>query len=163
MSTQKTHKLDIFKVLDRLSCKDVNFYRKLSEDEQKALQPLVVMRWMSGTRSAQQIYFLNELVNPFVFNMAKHKELLVDLMTICAPGKSQRYFWNKALSKRTSSTPNTIGVLKDYFGYNSIDAAEVLPILDDETIISYAEQLGRQPDEIKAIIKELKGRNQEEL
>lgn len=158
MSSQTKHKLDIFKVLGRISNKDREFYRNLSEEEQKALAPLVVMRWLSGTRSAQQIYFLNELVNPFVFSMAKHKELLVDLMTVCGLGRSQKYFWNKARSKRTSTTPTTVGVIRDFFGYSSIEAMEALPLLDDETILEYAEQLGRQPDDIKLIKKELKAR-----
>ena len=159
-ATQKKHKLDIFAVLGRISNKDGNFYRNLNEEERKALAPLVVMRWLSGTRNAQQIYFLNELVNPFVFAMGKHKELLVDLMITCSPGRTQRYFWNKAKSKRTTSVPNTVNVVRDYFGYSSIEAMEALPLLDDEIILWYADELGRQPDEIKLIKKELKSRGQ---
>lgn len=163
MSEPKKHKLDIFQVLGRISSKDRGFYKNLNEEEQKVLQPLVVMRWMTGTRSAQQIYFLNELVNPFVFNMAKHKELLVDLMTICSPGKPQKYFWNKALSKKTSSMPKTVSIIREIFGYNTTQAMDVVSLLDDDTIISYAEQLGWQPDEIKVVAKELKARSQPDV
>ncbi len=158
MPSPKKHKLDIFKVLGRISSKDREFFSNLDEEEQKALQPLVVMRWLTGTKSAQQIYFLNELVNPFVFNMARHKELLVDLMTVCAPGHNQRYYWNKAQSKKTSSAPTIVGIIRDIFGYSTIEAMEVLPLLDNETILSYAEELGRQPDEIRLVKKELKAR-----
>lgn len=158
MTSPKKHKLDIFQVLGQISSKNADFYRNLTEEEQKAFQPLVVMRWLSGTRSAQQIYFLNELVNPFVFNMAKHKELLVDLMTICSPGRSQRYFWNKANGKRTSSMPKTVEIVREFLNYSSSEVIEVLPLLDNETIIAYAEELGKQPDEIKLINKELKSR-----
>ena len=158
MVSQRKHKLDIFKVLGRISSKDREFYGKLSEEEQKAIAPLVVMRWLSGTRSAQQIYFLNELVNPFVFSMHSHKDLLIKLMTICGPGRTQKYFWNKAQTKRTTSTPHIVGVIRDYFGYSSIEAMESLSLLDDDTILWYADELGRQPDEIKLIKKELKSR-----
>lgn len=160
MTSQKKHKLDIFRVLGRISNKDTEFYKSLTEEEQKALAPLVVMRWLSGTRSAQQIYFLNELVNPFVFSMAKHKELLVDLMTVCAPGRTQRYYWNKAKGKRTSSTPTVVDVIRDYYGYSTTEAMEALPLLTDEDVLWYADELGRQPDEVKLIKKELKSRRE---
>lgn len=139
-----------------MSNKDRTFYRGLTEEEQKSIFPLVLMRWLSGTKNAQQIYFLNELVNPFVFAIHRHKELLLDLMTICAPGRTQRYYWNKAQSKRTTSTPKTIGVIRNYFGYNTLEAISVLPLLSVKTIVEYAEELGAQPDEIKVIKKELK-------
>lgn len=154
---QTKYKLDIFKVLARLSNKDHKFYRDLSEEEQKSLFPLILMRWLSGTKNAQQIYFLNELVNPFVFAMYRHKELLFDLLTVCAPGRTQRYYWNKAQSKRTTSTPKTISVIRDYFGYNTTDASSALPLLNVTTILGYAEELGLQPDEINLIKKELVG------
>ena len=135
MASPKKHKLDIFKVLSQISTKDRNFYSSLEDDQKKALQPLVVMRWLSGTKNIQQIYFLNELVNPFVFSMHNHKELLIDLMMCCTSGKSQRYYWNKAQSKKTSSTPHLVSVVKDFFGYNTRDAMEALPLLTDEDLI----------------------------
>lgn len=154
----KKHKFDIFDVLGKISSKDTTFFGNMTEEEQKALQPLIIMRWLSGTQSAQQIYFLNELVNPFVFSMYKHKELLVDLMTTCAPGRKQKYFWNKARGKASSSTPTTVGVIREYYRYGSKEAIEALPLLDDDDILWYAEQLGRQPDEIRTIKTELKNR-----
>lgn len=156
--TSKQYKLDIFKVLAKLSKKDRVFFSSLSEEEEKTLAPLVLMRWLTGTRNAQQIFFLNELVNPFVFTLAKHKELLIDLMMVCTSGSSQRYYWNKTKGKRTSSMPLTIAVVREYFTYSSIEAGEALPLLDDDAVINCAEQLGRQPDELKQIKKELKNR-----
>lgn len=156
--TPKKHGIDIFRVLDHVSMKDANFYQSLPEQEQKAFQPLVVARWLTGTMNARQIYFLNELVNPFVFSLSKHKELLFDLMTICASGKKQRYFWNKAQSKKTTSTPECVSVVREFLGYNSIHAIEALPLLSDDDILDYAEQLGRQKEDIAKIKRELKGR-----
>ena len=155
----KNHKLDIFKVLDNISKKNILYYKNLTDEEKKSLQPLVVMRWLSGTSSARQVYFLNELVNPFVFPLAKHKELLSDLMTVCSPGRQQRYYWNKTKSTKGLKMPNAVGVIRDFFGYNSTDANDALPLLTNENIIDIAEQMGRQPDDIKAIKKELKIRS----
>lgn len=151
-------KLDIFQVLDRISTKDTNFYRNLTEEEQKAFVPLVVMRWLSGTSSARQIFFLNELVNPSVFANHQHKELLFYLMTICGPGKKQRYFWNKTVSKKSTSTPTAVTVIREYFGYNTLEAAEAMKLLSNDNIMFYAEELGTQPDVLSKLKKELKTR-----
>jgi len=155
----KQYKLDLFKtVLPNLSRKNEQFYKTLSEEETKEIVPLVLMRWMTGTNDARQIYFLNELANPFIFSLGKHKELLVDLITICASGREQRYKFNKVKSKKTSKTPNVVNVIKDFFSYNTIDALEVLSLISNDDIISFAEQLGRQPPEITIIKRELKSR-----
>jgi len=154
----KQYKLDLFNFLSNVSRKNEKFYKTLSEEEIKEISPLITMRWLSGTNDARQIYFLNELVNPFVFTLSKHKELLVDLMTLCGSGHDQRYKFIKAKSKKTSKTPKVVEVIKNFFDYNTVDAMEVLPMISNDDILSFAEQLGRQPPEIAAIKKELKTR-----
>jgi hypothetical protein len=161
MSEQK-YKFDIFKILNHLSLKDEHYFNSLSEEDRKSLQPLVLMRWMSGTSDARQIFFLNELLNPMVFNMNKHKLLLLYLLTICAPGKTKKYFWNKAKSQKKSSLPIATEVVQKYFGYSSKHARDALPLLSTEDIISYAEHLGYQTIDIKALTKELKVRGKTE-
>jgi hypothetical protein len=153
---QKTHKLDIFRVLDQTSRKNINFYKDLTKEEQNAFQPLVVTRWLTGTTDPRQIYFLNELVNPFTFAFAKHKELLYNLMTMCTSGKPQRYYWNKTTSKKNTKKPMVVGVIKDYFHYNTLHAIQALPLLTNEDILDYATQLGRQKEDITKIKKELR-------
>ena len=159
MAKPKQYKLDLFNtVLPNLSRKNEKFYTSLTEEETKEISPLILMRWLSGTNNARQVYFLNELVNPFVFTLPKHKELLVDLMTLCTSGHEQRYKFNKALSKKSSSTPKCVAIIMEIFNYNTVDALEVLPLISNDDILSFAEQLGRQPQEITAIKKELKSR-----
>lgn len=153
---EKKYKFDIFQILEKLSTKNRNFFESMSEEDLKAIQPLVLMRWMSGTSNSRQIYFLNELVNHFVFSLTKHKMLLIDLLMICGSGKPQRYNWLKPKSKKTTSTPKAIEVIKEYYGYSTLEAIEALPLLDATDIISYAEYLGKQPDELKVISKEVK-------
>ena len=114
-------RLDIFRVLKALDAKEVGFFSSLTEDEKKDLQPFLVARWLSGTYSKQQVYLINEVANEYLFSLYKHKELLWFLMTICTTGKSQRYVWNKVVS-RTSATPVTVNIIKQYFGYSSKDA-----------------------------------------
>ena len=154
----KERKLNIFNVLERLDVKDVYYYDKLTDNERKAFVPLVTMKWLSGVYDARQVYFINELVNPHVFNLYKHPKLLYFLMTLCGSGKSKKHFWNKTLSKKSSSTPTVIGVVREYFGYSTLEAIDALPLLSDVDILLYAENLGRQKDDIKKIKKELKSR-----
>ncbi len=157
--TEQKYKFDIFKLLDKLSLKDKKFFDDLSEEDLKALQPLVLMRWMSGTTDARQVFFLNELLNPMVFPLTKHKQLLLDLLMICSSVKVKRYFWNKTKNNKKTSTPHTIELIKQYFGYSTIEAKQALPLLSNEDILEYATYLGYQTTEVKAIKKELNERN----
>lgn len=154
----KQYKLDLFNFLNNISQKNEKFYKTLSDEEIKEISPLIMMRWLSGTKDARQIFFLNELVNPFVFNLSKHKELLIDLMTLCTTGRSQRYQFNKIKNKRTTRMPKVTVTIKEYFGYNTADALNVIPILSNEDILSFAEDLGKQKPEITIIKRELKTR-----
>lgn len=155
---EKKYNLDIFKVLDKLSQKDAKYFDELSDEDLKSLHPLVLMRWMSGTTEARQVYFLNELVNTMVFPLAKHKQLLLKLLTICGPGKSRRYNWNKAKGKLTSSTPKCLELVKAQYGLNSARGLDALKVLSNEAIQAIAEHRGLQVDEVREINKELKGR-----
>ena len=155
---KKAHKLDIFQTLTSISRKNQDYYFNLTEEEQKAFQPLVVERWLTGTRDARQVYFINELVNPFVFSLANHKSLLYKLMTVCTSGQSGRYYWNKALSKKSSSTPIAISCIKQYYDYNTLHAIEALPLLTNEQILDIAEDLGKQKEDITKLKRELKNR-----
>lgn len=154
--TQSPHKLNIFSVLGNINKKNTSFYSKLSDEEQKSLQPLVLMRWLTGTSDLRQIYFINELVNPFVFPLNKHKKLLVNLLSVCTSGKFQKYKWIKKHSKKQSNYPVSVSVIKEYFNYSTKDAIECLPLLSKDAILSYAIELGKQKEDIKSIEKELK-------
>jgi len=154
----KEYKLDLFTYLNNLSRKNSKFYNSLSDDEKKEISPLIIMRWLSGTSDARQVFFLNELVNPFVFTLGKHKELLNQLMSLCTSGKQYKYNFIKAKSKKTTSTPKSVEVIKEYFHYSTLEAMEALLLISNEDVLSFAEQLGKQPPEIATIKKELKTR-----
>lgn len=158
MAQQKEYKLDVFHVLGQIDKKNSLFYDGLTEEERKAFVPYVTMRWLTGNNSDRQIVYINELVNPFMFPLGQHKDLLYKLMTICTTGKQQRYGWKKTLSKKTNSTPTAVGVIRDYYGYNTIDATNALKLLSTDYVLELAGFLGRQKDEISKIKTELKNR-----
>lgn len=154
----KKQALNIFSVLGSLNKKQYQFYNALSDDERKALQPLVVQRWMSGTSDPAQVVLINEFVNPFVFPLHQHKELLVKLLSVASSGSNGRSKWLKAKGKRTSSTPLVTGIIKDFYGYNTRDAIDALVLLSNDDVVELAVELGRQPEDIRAIKAELKKR-----
>jgi len=153
------HKLNIFQVLGSIGKKNKAYYSKMTDEERKSFHPLVVSRWLSGTYDAGQIVMLNEIVNPYVFPLTHHKELMANLLTAASSGDGGRVKWVKAAGKKTSKTPTITNVIRDYFGYNTGDAIEAMSLLSDADILLYAEHLGRQPDDIKLIKKELKSRS----
>lgn len=149
-------KLDMFRVLAAADVKDRSFYENLTDDEAKAFVPFVVARWMSGTSYAGQVYFINELFNPFVFSLGNHKQLLWYLLTVCSSGKKQRYSWNALPGKKNTSTPNAVRVVKEYFKYSTSDAQRALALLSGVEILGMAGDLGWQADELTKLKKELK-------
>lgn len=149
-------KLDIFRVLEAINAKDTAFLDRLTEEEAKAFVPFVVQRWMSGTSSARQVFFINELLNPFVFSLQQHKQLLWNLMMVCSPGKSTRYAWNALPSKKNTSKPTAVKVLQQYYGYSATEAVNVLDMLSRQDLIDMAEELGWQQEDIAKIKKEVK-------
>lgn len=146
--------LDIFNVLAQLDTKNKDFYSGLTDKEAKSLAPVVVTRWLSGTYNKQQVYLINEIVNPYIFSLHHHKLLLWYLMTIITTGKKQRYSWNKTVTSGSKDTA-CILCIKEYFKYSSKDAEQVYKIIDKKLIIDMAEELGYQDNELNKIKKEL--------
>lgn len=150
---ERKFKYDIFDILGRLSMKK----REFTAEETKAIQPVVVTRWLTGTKSERQIYLLNCFANRYCFSLQHHKELLINLMTIACSGKFARHNWVKREAK-SSKTKMSDAVVAKYYNYPLRRATEAANMLDDETIIGYAEEMGYQKEQLRDLKKELKVR-----
>jgi hypothetical protein len=156
-ATNPAPKLDIFRVLGAANKKNREFLDTLTPEEVKAFQPFLVMRWMTGTDSARQVFFTNEFVNPFAFSLSgSHKQLLWQLLTIANAGQNQKYTWVKLPAKTTTSKPTSVGVLKRMYNYSTDECNDALKILGVDDILELATDLGLQPDDISKINKEWK-------
>lgn len=156
MEPKKTYKLDVFATLEQINRKNAEFYNDLTDEERKGFVPLIVMRWMSGMNSPLQIILLNEVVNPFVFSLFNHKDLLYKLLTVSSV-KPQRYKWIKVKGKEHQHK-HSIEVIRTHYGYSSAEAASVFPLLSSDTIMEMAEKHGLQKEELAKIKNELKNR-----
>lgn len=156
MPESKKRALDLFALLDNISRKNVAAYDRLTDEELREFQPFVIMRWLTGTKSARQVFYLNTLLNPFVWTLPKHKKLLYYLLTSSTDGKPQRYTWTKVQSKKISSRPSSVEVIKSHFGYSTSHAIDALKVLSVDDVIEYANELGYQKEDIAKIKKEWK-------
>lgn len=148
-----SEKLNIFDILGQLDDKNYDFYQIATSDVQKQIVPLVLMRWMTGTKNEQQIMFLNEFVNPVVFALYSHPILLWKLMCICSPGRRSRYQWTKIESKNSKVA---IDVVKEYFKYSTREAIGAVKLLSPSDILSCAIELGYESAKLTKLKKELK-------
>lgn len=151
-------KITIFDILAQIDQKDIHFYENLPEQVQKAEHPLVLMKWMSGSNDPLKIILLNELVNPYVFNLHKHKRLVMKLLTTCANGKKTRYKWTKLKSAKGVNQPKLIGLIKQTYSYSTRHAISALPLFSNAQLLEMAIDLGYQKQELTAIKAELRKR-----
>lgn len=152
------HKLDIFATLDKLSKKDAQYYAAQPEEIQKQIQPFVLMRWLTGA-SDLQVLLINEVVNPYAFQLTKHKELLWQLLCVTTSGRSVRYKWIKGPSRSTTGVSTVVKAIKEATGYNTKHAVDALALLCDADVIELVEGMGWPAEEVAKVKKELKGRH----
>jgi hypothetical protein len=152
----KEYKLDIFELLDSLNKKDLKIWDRLTPEQRKAFAPIVVERWMAGTQDKAQIVLINELVNSFVFELADHPQLLMQLLAVANRGERRRYQWIGMKASKKSKHELTIKVIRESTDCTVQDANEYMSLLSAEDIIESAEKLGWQKEELAALKKELK-------
>lgn len=152
------HKFQIFDVLNHLSKKNIKFFDDLSEEDLKAIQPYVLIRWLSGSSNPIQVLLLNEIANQYVFSLQQHKPLLIKLLLSCTSGNTQRYQWSSMAKNANGSFPAACGVVKQYFGYSTKEAKQALPLLTNDDIMQFAGDIGLQKEDVVKLRTELKKR-----
>lgn len=142
------NKLDIFETLKHIDDFDVDHFSELTEDQEKTLQPLVVMRWLSGTKDTKQITRINSVINPFVFSLHKEKKLLIRLLLCCSTSKKM-YTWNKR--KKQEKTTLRSQLIQEYYDCSVKESLIYEKSILLEDLISMAEELGYDNEQIKKL------------
>jgi hypothetical protein len=156
-----TYKLDIFDLLSKLnSPRSGDIYGNLSAEERKGFAPIVTLRWMSGTTDARQILLLNEFVNPYVFSLGKHHELLMRLFQVAASKTPKRYYWLAVKAKKKNTL--TQKIVADYYDLSDREVSALCQLPDKDQLLKMAEELGwdkEQMSQLKKEIKDVKGKS----
>lgn len=142
------NKLDIFDTLKRIDNFDVEYFSQLTPDQEKTLQPLVVMRWLSGTKDLKQITRINSVINPFVFSLHKEKKLLTRLLLCCSTSKKM-YSWNKRKKQERSSLRSQL--IQEYYDCTHKEALIYEKTIPLEDLLWMAEEVGYDNEQIKKL------------
>lgn len=144
---------DLFDGLAKLSSRDLQWYDKLTPEDQKAASPFVMARWMTGTSDQAQLVRINTFVNPYGFSLGQEKSLLFKLLAAAATGKSKRYQWLKSPGAK-ATIKLRLEVIKQYYDVSTREAIGYDSI-ESEDILTMAEELGWEVEELKKLKKEV--------
>lgn len=147
----KTDKIDIFEVLAKIGDGDRKYFDDLTSTQKKSLAPIVLLRWLTGVRSTQQIKYLNTFVNPLVFKLHQHQDLLLKLMMASTTEKNQRCKWIKKRSNEKVSM--SLDVVQRYYKCNEREAKDYLPLISADDLIEMANSLGEDTKFINDLTK----------
>ena len=113
------------------------------------------MRWLSGVNSKYQVYAINEIANPLIFELGKHKRLLLKVLAACSSKTAGRCNWLKSQTAK-SQKPVSERVIMAYFNYPRRKAKECVELVPYTDLISMAEDLGFQADDMQKLRREHK-------
>ena len=101
--------------------------------------------------------YLNEFVNPYLFNSLKdNNDLAFTMLALSTRKKQNRYQWVKrpSIKSATAKLTNVKAVLKEYFEESEKNIQYYLDRVTIEEFVSICKMQGRQDDEIKKLKKE---------
>lgn len=151
------YKVDIFDAISRIDGpRNYQLWNTWSTEEQGGISPLIIMRWMSGTSDKIQIIKLNEFVNPYVFSLANHQELMVQLLHVASSHQPRRYYW-QAVKGAADPKKERKKVMMEYYGWSTREMSQITVFPTDEDIVKMAEELGWQTEDVAKLKKEMKG------
>lgn len=153
-------KLDIFRTLAAIDRNDKNFYRNLTEEEQKGFTPVVVMRWLSAVsdKSGLSEYYTvmtNDVVNTGFWDLAKHPHLQYLLMTLVGSGKSQKHEWIPMAKKEKKWKLQEL-FRRRYPGASDDEVDILLTVSSEEDIAQLARDYGQEDKEVDTLVKEFR-------
>lgn len=143
--------------------RDSNFYEKLSTEEKKGFQPLILMKYMSSVPNGQTLPYLalvttNEMVNKNFWELTSEPELQSKLLALCGTGQKTYHKWLPFNNKKTQALTEFV---KDIFrdknwSCNSFEVDLFLSNMNEENVKDLCRDYGKTKDEEKKIITEFR-------
>lgn len=146
----------IFDYLKQIDQQNFCFYDSLTQDQQKKLSAFMMMMWLSFSRNDDQVSFINEIVNPYIFTLHKHPKLLWNLLCICGSGKSQKYEYRKREDKATTKK-KSVELISLYHNCSLREAEVYMRLYKSyDDILELAVAMGLEKTELTELKKEWK-------
>lgn len=145
MPMSKKNKLDLFELLGKIDEFDIDYINSLSDDDKKQASSYMLLRWMACTNDENKVHRLAALPNKIIFNLSGHHSLAMHLLASCGSGEKEFYKWKKK-SGRKQSRPVTTELLKEYYNMSKDDAIRDSELMDVDSMVEIAEDLGRFED-----------------
>ena len=149
--TAAEHKLDLFWLLGELNKKNYGIWDTLNDEQKKELSLYTLTMWLACTNDFEQLYDLGTIASTYVYDIAKHPQLLLLILTACTTKSFKRYNW---LAPKKSK-PAAVSLIADVYKMSLSQAKSILPLFTSEEILDLAKYQGWQPDEIKQLKKSL--------
>ncbi len=111
----------IFDILGAINQKQYLYYQKLPTENQKAIAPFVLQRWLYSTPRVSQLMVLNSVVNPYTFSLYQHKDLLWKLLCITHHGTPVQYRWKKS-NTPPKTVADKVAVISQYHNVSMSEA-----------------------------------------
>ena len=141
---------DIFEQIKEIE-KDNTDYDGFSEEDKKAINPFMLLKWMSYTNDSKQILHLNGLSNPKVFALYQHKALLYKLLVASTEGK-HHYKWLKREGKNGSLV---LKMISNAHNCGLRDAKELLDLYSKEELLDLCSDMNYDKIEADKVKKEI--------
>jgi hypothetical protein len=140
-------KSPIFSILKHIDEQNYRYFSTLSDDDKKQVG-FMILKWMSCTNDATKLQMLNAVTNKTMFKLSKYPELCYHLMAACGNGREEFYTYRKKKPK-TSTRPITVSMLKEFYNISTRDAIEDSELMNVESMLVIANELGRWDEESK--------------
>jgi hypothetical protein len=149
-------KVDIFNLLQNVDYRNLSFYNRLTENEQKTFPLYVAMRWLSGVSDSSvhrdnTLFYVNNVLNVDFDVLSKHPEFMWKLMAAGGCGTKLRYNWIPSAKKSKTSNKVDEFMLRWYPSANDLE----LKILTGKMTRDEFEQFAKSAESDDRKIKEL--------
>lgn len=157
----KTFKLDIKEVLHNIDMKNIDWFDTLSEEQQTAFNPYVIMQFLTGGNEVS-LELSNVILNKNFNTKSKHKGLFYRLACTLGEGSKAYHPYTKPPKASKAKASLLVGLLSEYYGEVITDQEAAMTITKNSSIygIDYwemiAESLDWDNDTIKKLVKEIK-------
>mgnify|MGYP003336767267 FL=1 len=152
MTTEKKYKLALNEVLNAIDKRDLDYYSRLTAEEQKSYTPLVLMRYMSSLtdqhpHAAYAVMATNDITNIGFWTLAKHPELQHKLLCLAGLGPKTYRPWIAAKGKKSNKIQDWLQEQYPHLNRDEIDI--IINNHTQDTWIDFIKTSGISDAEVK--------------